>query len=60
MPTPPIIHDAKHWRDRAEGARRMAEQMSNRAARDAMLDVAASYERLAKRVTVKKPKRQPA
>jgi hypothetical protein len=57
---PPLPHDARHWRDRAEEARQLAESMRNRAAREAMLKVAASYERLAKRVAIKKPKRRPA
>ena len=57
---PPIIYDASHWRDRAEGARAMAEQITDPAARDAMLQVAAGYERLAERAAMRKPERQPA
>ena len=57
---PPLPYDARHWRDRAEEARLLAEQMSNPSAREAMLQVAESYERLAKRVAMKKPRRRPA
>ena len=57
---PPLPYDARHWRDRAEEARQLAENMRNWAARNAMLQVAASYERLAKRVAIRKPKRRPA
>ncbi len=44
-----IATDPKHWRDRAEEARAMAVQMSDREARNMMLDIAESYEKLAKR-----------
>jgi hypothetical protein len=57
---PPLPYDARHWRDRAEEARQLAENMRNRAARQAMLQVAASYDRLAKRVAIRRPKRRPA
>lgn len=57
---PPLPSDARHWRDRAEEARRLAEQMANASARDAVLQVADSYERLAKRVAIRKRKRRPA
>jgi len=57
---PPLPYDARHWRDRAEEARQLAEQMSNPAALEAMLQVAGSYQRLAKRVAIKKAKRRPA
>ena len=53
--SPPIIYDARHWRDRAEEARRMAEQIQDPAAQDAMLHVAAGYERLAQRASARKP-----
>ena len=43
------INDPKHWRYRAEEARAMAESMTNPEAKQMMLDVAADYERLAKR-----------
>ena len=44
-----IATDPKHWRDRAEEARAMAVQMSDREARNMMLDIAESYEKLANR-----------
>jgi hypothetical protein len=44
-----IATDPKHWRDRAEEARAMAVQMSDREARNMMLDIAKSYEKLANR-----------
>ena len=43
------INDPKHWRYRAEEARAMAESMTNPEAEQLMLNVAADYERLAKR-----------
>jgi hypothetical protein len=52
---PPIIYDPRHWRDRAEEARRMADQIQDHAARHAMLQVAAGYERLAERASARKP-----
>jgi hypothetical protein len=39
----------EHWRERAEEARIQAEQMSDKAARKAVLAVAESYEKIAKR-----------
>ena len=44
-----IATDPKHWRDRAEEARAMAVQMSDRETRNMMLDIAESYEKLANR-----------
>ena len=43
----------EHWRDRATEARAQAEQMSDDAARQGMLSVAESYEKLAKRAEAK-------
>jgi hypothetical protein len=43
----------EHWRDRAAEARAQAEQMSDEAARQAMLSVAESYEQIAKRAEAK-------
>ena len=51
---PPIIYDAKHWRDRAEEARAMADQLADLPAKQAMLEVAVGYERLAQRATARK------
>jgi hypothetical protein len=43
------INDPKHWRDRAEEARAHAEQMTDRDAKQTMLEIAEQYEMLAKR-----------
>jgi hypothetical protein len=42
-----LINSPGHWRDRAEEARRIAEDMADGDARRMMLDIAAGYERLA-------------
>jgi hypothetical protein len=56
---PSVMYDAGHWRDRADEARRMAVEIKDLAARDAMLQVAVGYDRLAERASVRKAK-QPA
>lgn len=38
----------KHWRDRAEEARAQAEQMTDEAARSGMLQIAKSYDEIAR------------
>jgi hypothetical protein len=43
------INDPKHWRSRAEEARAMAESLTDPEAKQLMLNVAADYEKLAKR-----------
>ena len=48
MPTS-FINDPAHWRQRAEEARTIAEQMSDLNSKDAMLRIATDYERLAER-----------
>ena len=45
----PVINDPEHWRQRAEEARHIAEQMKDMPSKDAMLRIAKDYERLAKR-----------
>jgi uncharacterized protein YjiS (DUF1127 family) len=42
-----IRNDPEHWRERAEEARHLAEQMSDPEAREVMLRIAADYEQLA-------------
>jgi hypothetical protein len=42
-----LMNDPSHWRDRAEEARRIAEDMVDPEPRRMMLDIAAGYERLA-------------
>jgi hypothetical protein len=44
------IDDPEHWRERAEVARALAEEMHDSVARQMTLDVAEGYERLAARV----------
>jgi hypothetical protein len=48
MNNPTPIDDPAHWRQRAEEARRMADQLADPEAKQAMLEIAASYEQLAK------------
>ena len=42
------LEDPAYWRARAEGARRMADQMTDAVAQQTLRDIAASYEELAK------------
>ena len=42
-----LMNDPAHWRERAEEARRIAEDLSDREAQRMMLGVADSYDRLA-------------
>jgi len=44
-----IFNDADRWRRRAEEARALAEKLNGDQARVAMLDVAAGYDKLARR-----------
>lgn len=49
MPRPlPAFRTPEHWRKRAEEARIVAEQMTDPDAKEAMMNVAASYDRLAR------------
>jgi hypothetical protein len=48
MPQVPI-NDPKHWRDRAEEARTVADQMGEPDAKRKMLRIADDYEELARR-----------
>jgi hypothetical protein len=43
------VNDPRHWRDRAEEVRLLAEEMKDRQARETMLIIARDYERLAQR-----------
>jgi hypothetical protein len=43
------LNDPKHWRERAQEARAMAHQMTDRDAEAAMLGIADDYETLARR-----------
>ncbi len=46
---PSFADDPAHWRQRADEARAMAEQMTDRDAKQMMLGIAEDYEKLAKR-----------
>ena len=48
-PSADRLNDPQHWRDRAEEARSIAEQMIDRGAIATMLKVAEQYEELAQR-----------
>lgn len=44
-----FINDPEHWRNRANEARALAEQIQDPQSREAMLRIASDYERLATR-----------
>jgi hypothetical protein len=44
-----LLDDPQHWRDLAEEARAMADDMSEGQFKQTMLNIVADYERLAKR-----------
>jgi hypothetical protein len=48
-----IYNDAKHWRERAEEARRVAAQFADPASRKTMLKIANDYDRLAERAELR-------
>jgi hypothetical protein len=50
---PVFINDPDHWRERAEGARKFADQMTDDAAKQAMVRIAEDYEKLAERAAVR-------
>jgi hypothetical protein len=52
MPT--LINNPKHWRDRADEARAIADMMSDTVARSTMFEIAAGYDRLAERAEQRK------
>ena len=55
----PLIHDAEHWRKRAEESRALAGRMMDLESRRVMLEIAKSYDELAARAETKdKDKRQ--
>ena len=43
----PILNNPKHWRERADEARAVADQLDDLDARSTMLGIADEYERLA-------------
>ena len=46
---PFFVNDPKHWLERAEEARTLAEGFADTSARDQMMEVAAAYDRMAER-----------
>jgi hypothetical protein len=45
---PSLLNNVRHWLERAEEARAVAGQINDPEAKQVMLDIAASYERMAK------------
>ena len=45
----PLVHDAEHWRKRAEEARTLADRLTDLESRRVMLEIAKSYDELAAR-----------
>jgi len=53
------LNDPKHWRERAQEARAMAQQMTDRDAEATMLGIADDYEKLARRAEDRAAGRSP-
>lgn len=49
----PHFNDPRHWRDRAEEARILAEQMNDDLSRQMMRQIAEDYEKLAVRASIR-------
>ena len=49
----PLLNDARHWQDRANESRSVAETLSDPEAKRVMLEIADSYELLARRAAVR-------
>jgi hypothetical protein len=50
----PLINDPAYWRERAEEARHIAKQLADTISKETMLDIARSYDKLAK-ITEERP-----
>ena len=48
-----IFNDTRHWRGRADEARRLAEQFPDGESKATMLNIATEYDRLAERAEVR-------
>lgn len=48
-----FINDPEHWRNRAEEARTLADQMNEEPSKQMMLRIAAEYDRLAERAELR-------
>jgi hypothetical protein len=51
-----LLKDPAHWRARAAEARRVADTVADPKARQSMLEIAESYERLAERAQIRSTK----
>jgi hypothetical protein len=51
-----LLDDVQHWRNRAEQARVLAEQMNDSLAREMMLRIASNYDQIAEQASVPIPK----
>jgi hypothetical protein len=51
-----LLKDPAHWRERAEEARRVAGTLADPKARQTMLEIAESYDRLAERALIRTTK----
>jgi len=49
-----LMNDPKHWRDRAEEARALADQMPDPISKHMMIGIAQDYEQLAERAEERK------
>jgi hypothetical protein len=54
---PLLYNDPEHWRDRAAEARALAEKMTDVVGKQAMIEIAEKYERLAARAVERLAKR---
>lgn len=50
---PSLLNNAKHWMQRAQEARRLADSISEPEAKQTLLNIAEEYERLAQRATTR-------
>jgi hypothetical protein len=48
-----LKHDPQHWRERAAEARAVAEKMTDEVGRQAMVEIAEKYEKLAERALLR-------
>jgi hypothetical protein len=53
LPSSSIFDNPEHWRERAEEARHVAEQLDDTIARAAMLRIAEHYERIAEQARLR-------